>query len=121
MHRFPRTVLARVTNPADGGAFDIDYGNTGNSVIDNYGHDTQGYCVALIAHPGPYGIGCPDGLRILHPRIPRHAAFDGTVSHPEQHDPVTVHIKHSGVTDHHVRTPGLGRRKAKVASAHHNA
>ncbi|HEX4006789.1 MAG TPA: right-handed parallel beta-helix repeat-containing protein [Acidobacteriaceae bacterium] len=31
----------------DGGAFDIDYGNTNNSVIDNYGHDTQGYCVAV--------------------------------------------------------------------------
>ena len=33
----------------DGGAFDIDYGNTNNSVIDNYGHDTQGYCIAVFA------------------------------------------------------------------------
>jgi hypothetical protein len=31
----------------DGGAFDIDYGNDGNSVTGNYGHDTQGYCVAV--------------------------------------------------------------------------
>jgi hypothetical protein len=31
----------------DGGAFDIDYGNTRNSVLDSYGHDTQGYCVAV--------------------------------------------------------------------------
>jgi hypothetical protein len=31
----------------DGGAFDIDYGNTNNSVLDSYGHDTQGYCVAV--------------------------------------------------------------------------
>jgi hypothetical protein len=31
----------------DGGAYDIDYGNTKNSVIDNYAHDTQGYCVAV--------------------------------------------------------------------------
>jgi hypothetical protein len=31
----------------DGGAYDIDYGNTENSVIDDYGHDTQGYCVAV--------------------------------------------------------------------------
>lgn len=31
----------------DGGAFDIDYGNTKDSVINNYGHDTQGYCVAI--------------------------------------------------------------------------
>ena len=33
----------------DGGAFDIDYGNTNNAVIDNYGHDTQGYCIAVFA------------------------------------------------------------------------
>ncbi len=33
----------------DGGAFDIDYGNTNNSVVDNYGHDTQGYCIAVFA------------------------------------------------------------------------
>ena len=31
----------------DGGAFDIDYGNVDNTVEDNYGHDTQGYCVAV--------------------------------------------------------------------------
>ncbi len=31
----------------DGGAFDIDYGNTNNAVLDSYGHDTQGYCVAV--------------------------------------------------------------------------
>ena len=33
----------------DGGAFDVDYGNTDNVVEDNYGHDTQGYCVAVFA------------------------------------------------------------------------
>ncbi len=31
----------------DGGAFDIDYGNDNNIVEENYGHDTQGYCVAV--------------------------------------------------------------------------
>ena len=31
----------------DGGAFDIDYGNDNNLVEDNYGHDTQGYCIAV--------------------------------------------------------------------------
>jgi hypothetical protein len=31
----------------DGGAFDIDFGNAGNTVQANYGHDTQGYCVAV--------------------------------------------------------------------------
>lgn len=33
----------------DGGAFDIDYGNDDNVVEENYGHDTQGYCVAVFA------------------------------------------------------------------------
>jgi hypothetical protein len=33
----------------DAGAFDIDYWNTNNKVIDNYGHDTQGYCVSVFA------------------------------------------------------------------------
>ncbi len=33
----------------DGGAFDIDYGNANNTVEENYGHDTQGYCVAVFA------------------------------------------------------------------------
>jgi hypothetical protein len=31
----------------DGGAFDIDFGNADNVVQDNYGHETQGYCVAV--------------------------------------------------------------------------
>lgn len=33
----------------DGGAFDIDYGNDDNIVEENYGHDTQGYCIAVFA------------------------------------------------------------------------
>ena len=37
----------------DGGAFDIDWGNTNNSVVDNFGHDTQGYCVSVFAANGP--------------------------------------------------------------------
>ena len=31
----------------DGGAFDIDYWNDNNIVQYNYGHDNQGYCIAL--------------------------------------------------------------------------
>lgn len=31
----------------DGGAFDIDYGNASNTVEECYGHDTQGYCIAV--------------------------------------------------------------------------
>ncbi len=33
----------------DGGAFDIDYGNADNTVEENYGHDTEGYCFAIFA------------------------------------------------------------------------
>ena len=32
----------------DGGAFDIDYGDADNIVEENYGHDTQGYCIAVL-------------------------------------------------------------------------
>lgn len=31
----------------DGGAFDIDWGNTHNTVEESYGHDTQAYCIAV--------------------------------------------------------------------------
>lgn len=31
----------------DGGAFDVDYGSDNTLVEANYGHDTQGYCVAV--------------------------------------------------------------------------
>jgi hypothetical protein len=37
----------------DGGAFDIDYGNTRNTVKKNFGHDTAGYCVAVFGAFGP--------------------------------------------------------------------
>lgn len=33
----------------DGGAYDIDWNNTGNVVEGNYAHDTQGYCIAVFA------------------------------------------------------------------------
>jgi Right handed beta helix region len=36
----------------DGGAFDIDYGNTRNTVRNNFAHDTQGYCVAVFGSRG---------------------------------------------------------------------
>jgi hypothetical protein len=64
----------------DGGAFDIDYGNTDNSVIDNYGHDTQGYCVAV------FGAGfvtrrslVRGNLCINNGRSPRMAKFQGAI------------------------------------------
>lgn len=64
----------------DGGAYDIDYGNTKNSVIDNYGHDTQGYCVAV------FGAGfvtkesvVRGNLCIDNGRSPRMADYQGAV------------------------------------------
>ena len=64
----------------DGGAFDIDYGNTNNSVIGNYGHDTQGYCVAV------FGAGfvthqsvVRGNLCINNGRSPRMAGHQGAI------------------------------------------
>ena len=37
----------------DGGSFDIDFGNTRNSVRHNFGHDTAGYCVSIFGAFGP--------------------------------------------------------------------
>ena len=64
----------------DGGAFDIDYGNTNNSVIDNYGHDTQGYCIAVFAagfvtsHSEVRRNSC-----LNNARSPRMAQFQGAI------------------------------------------
>ena len=64
----------------DGGAYDIDYGNTKNSVIDNYGHDTQGYCVAV------FGAGFVTKDSLVHGnlcinngRSPRMASYQGAI------------------------------------------
>jgi len=64
----------------DGGAFDIDYGNTNNSVVDNYGHDTQGYCIAVFAagyithHSEVRRNAC-----LNNARSPRMAQFQGAI------------------------------------------
>ena len=64
----------------DGGAYDIDYGNTKNSVVDNYGHDTQGYCVAV------FGAGfvtkqsvVRGNLCVNNGRSPRMAVYQGAI------------------------------------------
>jgi hypothetical protein len=64
----------------DGGAFDIDYGNTKNSVLESYGHDTQGYCVAI------FGAGfvthesvVRGNLCINNGRSPRMANYQGAI------------------------------------------
>jgi len=64
----------------DGGAFDIDWGNTRNSVLDSYGHDTQGYCIAV------FGAGyvtrdslVKENLCINNARSPRMASYQGAI------------------------------------------
>jgi hypothetical protein len=64
----------------DGGAYDIDYGNTKNSVIDNYGHDTQGYCVAVFgAGFVTKGSVVRGNLCINNGRSPRMAKYQGAI------------------------------------------
>ena len=64
----------------DGGAFDIDYGNTNNSVVDNYGHDTQGYCIAVFAAGYVTHQSQVRGNTCLNNgRSPRMAKFQGAI------------------------------------------
>jgi len=43
----------RTSSPwRDGGVFDIDFGCSSNTVQYNYGHDAEGYCVAIFAADG---------------------------------------------------------------------
>lgn len=64
----------------DGGAFDIDYGNTNNSVLDSYGHDTQGYCVAVFGAGFVTRTSAVRGnVCIDNGRSPRMAAFQGAI------------------------------------------
>jgi hypothetical protein len=64
----------------DGGAFDIDYGNTRNSVLDNYGHDTQGYCVSVFgAGAVTHDSVVAGNLCINNGRSPRMALYQGAI------------------------------------------
>jgi len=64
----------------DGGAFDIDYGDDDNVVEESYGHDTEGYCVAV------FGAGRTTTNSVVrrnvcadNGRSPRLAAHQGAV------------------------------------------
>jgi hypothetical protein len=64
----------------DGGAFDVDYGNTNNSVIGNYGHDTQGYCVSVFGAGGVTHTSTVRGNVCLNNgRSPRMAQYQGAI------------------------------------------
>ncbi|HEY2858528.1 MAG TPA: right-handed parallel beta-helix repeat-containing protein [Terracidiphilus sp.] len=64
----------------DGGAYDIDWHNTRNTVQRNYAHDTQGYCVAVFA-AGFTTLDSivRDNLCIANGLSPRLAALQGAV------------------------------------------
>ena len=64
----------------DGGAYDIDYGNTRNSVIANYGHDTQGYCIAVFGAGYVTRESVVEGnLCIKNGKSPRMAQYQGAI------------------------------------------
>lgn len=64
----------------DGGAYDIDWDNTRNTVQRNYAHDTQGYCIAVFAagYVTSQSV-VRDNLCIANGLSPRLAALQGAV------------------------------------------
>jgi hypothetical protein len=64
----------------DGGAYDIDWANTRNTVERNYAHDTQGYCIAVFAAGYVTSESVVrDNLCIDNGLSPRLAALQGAV------------------------------------------
>jgi hypothetical protein len=64
----------------DGGAYDIDWANTRNTVQRNYAHDTQGYCLAVFAADSVTSESVlRDNLCIDNGLSPRLAALQGVV------------------------------------------
>ncbi len=64
----------------DGGAYDIDWDNTRNTVQRNFAHDTQGYCVAVFAAGYTTSESLVrDNLCIGNGLSPRLAALQGAV------------------------------------------
>ena len=64
----------------DGGAFDIDWGNTLNTVARNFGHETQGYCVSVFGANGPTRQSAIlDNLCLNNGLSPRLAQREGAI------------------------------------------
>jgi Right handed beta helix region len=64
----------------DGGAYDIDWDNTRNTVQRNYAHDTQGYCFAVFAAGYVTSESVVrDNLCVDNALSPRLAALQGAV------------------------------------------
>jgi hypothetical protein len=64
----------------DGGGFDIDFWNHDNAVLDNYAHDTQGYCLSVF---GAYSVTTQSTVRgnvcIRNGLSPRLAERQGAI------------------------------------------
>lgn len=64
----------------DAGAFDIDFWNTDNVVRNNYGHDTQGYCVSIFGANSITRHSKVSGNLCVHNGLsPRLAARQGAI------------------------------------------
>lgn len=67
----------------DGGVFDIDFGNEDNIVENNFGHDSQGYCVSIFGAEGTTGNSTRSTIRnnvcIHNGRSPRLAKRQGAI------------------------------------------
>jgi hypothetical protein len=64
----------------DGGAYDIDWNNTRNTVERNYAHDTQGYCIAVFgARYVTSGSMVRNNLCIANAQSPRLAVLQGAI------------------------------------------
>ncbi len=67
----------------DGGVFDVDYGNDNNRVEYNFGHDSQGYCVAVFGAEGGGDNSIKSTIRhntcIHNGRSPRLAKRQGAI------------------------------------------
>jgi hypothetical protein len=67
----------------DGGVFDIDYGDRNNLLEDNFGHDSQGYCLSVFGAEGPSGNTVQSVVRrntcIHNGRSPRLAKRQGAI------------------------------------------
>ncbi len=64
----------------DGGAFDVDFWSTDTVVRDNYGHDTQGYCVSVFGAFHVTRRSTVSGNLCIHNGLsPRLAARQGAI------------------------------------------
>jgi hypothetical protein len=67
----------------DGGVFDIDYGDESNVLQDNFGHDSQGYCISVFGADGSSGNSTHSEIRqntcIHNGRSPRLSKRQGAI------------------------------------------